>query len=137
MKRTQKGYYERLLKLSCLEERAILKDIDRTFPYLGFFDKNSEGYKILHRILKAIAIHMKDVGYPQGINFLAATIYLSLNDEESTFWMMVYILREESFSELFFPDMKRLNLVCYQLDSLVRKHIPKLGYFLVLSSLIY
>jgi len=90
----------------------------------------------LQRILKAIAIHVKEVGYSQGINFLAATIYLTLNDEESTFWMMVYILREKKFSELFSSDMEGPNLVFYQLDSLVRKHIPRLGFFLVISPLI-
>eukprot|EP00826_Nyctotherus_ovalis_P025464 TRINITY_DN1973_c0_g1_i4.p4 TRINITY_DN1973_c0_g1~~TRINITY_DN1973_c0_g1_i4.p4 ORF type:complete len:137 (-),score=37.76 TRINITY_DN1973_c0_g1_i4:826-1236(-) len=132
MREAEKGYYDRLQTLPCLEERAILKDIDRTFPHLGFFDKAAQGYQILRRILRALAIHLKDVGYSQGINSLAATVYLSLNDEENAFWMMVHVLREEDFSELFAPGMERLSLACYQLDSLVRKHIPRLSHFLVL-----
>ena len=131
MKQIHPGRYDHLQTLHCSDDNAIIKDVDRTFPHLRFFDKNAKGHAILHRILKALAIHMKDVGYCQGINFLAATIYLNMDDEESTFWMLVHLLQEEKFKKVFSPGLKRFRLACYQLESLVRKHLPKLAYFFV------
>lgn len=131
MKTLHRGYYSSIKGKECKDERAILKDVDRTFPHLGFFDKNSKGYNILHRVLRALAIHMKDVGYCQGINFLAATIYLSTEDEEGTFWLLVHLLEEEKFKKIFSRGLKRYHLACYQLESLVRKHLPQLGLLFV------
>ena len=132
MKIQHKNHYAKLQLVFCTQEREIKKDVDRTFPHLGFFDKGSKGYRSLYRILKAVSIHLKNIGYSQGLNFLAATIYLTLDDEERTFWMMIYILEELKFSEMFSPGLKQLSLAYYQVDSLVRKHLPKLGYIFVI-----
>jgi len=131
MKKVHAGYYQQLQNSFCAEEFAISKDVDRTFPDLHFFEKDGKGFQILFRILKGLAVHMKDVGYCQGINFLAAIIYLNMDDEESTFWMLVHLLQEEKFKKVFSAGMKRFKLACYQLESLLRKHLPKLAYFFV------
>jgi len=136
MKLAHKGYYDAMQHMQCKDDKAILKDIDRTLPHLGFFDKNSKGHNILYRILKALSIYMKDVGYCQGINFLAATVYLSIEDEESTFWMLVHLLQEEKFKKIFSRGLKRYHLACYQLDYLVSVHLPQLHSFFVHYTLI-
>ena len=125
------GHYWKLQTINCLSEKQILKDIDRTFPHLECFNKSRREYKALHRILKAVALHIKDVGYCQGINFLAATIYLNLSDEESTFWMLAHILQEDKYKKIFLPGLKRLSLTCYQFDCLVRNYLPRLADFFV------
>ncbi len=141
MKASSPLYYKRLTKANCVYESAILRDVDRTFPHLGFFEKSQQGYRFdrnvlrrhqaLFRILKALAIHIEDVGYCQGINFLAATIYLNMGDEESTFWMLVHLLQDEKFKKVFAPGLERFRLACYQLECMVRKNLPRLAYFFV------
>lgn len=44
---------------------------------------------MLIRILNAIANFMPDLGYVQGLNFIAATLLLILCNEEDTFYVLV------------------------------------------------
>ena len=44
---------------------------------------------MLIRILNAIANHIPDIGYVQGMNFIAASLLLILSNEEDTFFMMI------------------------------------------------
>ena len=44
---------------------------------------------MLVRILNAIANYLPDLGYVQGMNFIAASLLLILCNEEDTFYMMV------------------------------------------------
>lgn len=69
-------------------ENDILQDLGRTFPdnYL-FKDKNPVGITSLNNILKALSIKFKDMGYCQGLNFVAAAFLLQMNDEDA-FWML-------------------------------------------------
>ena len=127
MKNKYCDYYNKLQKKICKDETMIKKDVDRTFPQLQFFDNKSKGYIILCRILRALSITMKNVGYCQGMNFLAATIYLNIGDEEMAFWMLVHLLKKDQFKEIFSPGLDRLNLVCYQLECLISKYLPKIG----------
>lgn len=131
MKEKYPQHYEHLQKLSSVDEVTIVKDVDRTFPHLGHFEKTEPGYKVLFRILKGLAVHFQDLGYCQGINFLAATLYLIMGDEENTFWVLVHLLQKEDYKAVYSPDLKMFNLACYQLESLVKKHLPKLSYFFV------
>jgi ecotropic viral integration site 5 protein len=125
-----------LIKQKCKDEAAIIKDVDRTFPHLEYFEQGQGGYDILIRILKALAIHVHSVGYCQGINFLAAVVYLNMYSEEDTFWMMTYILKECHYEDLFAPGMEKFQLCCYQLDTLVKQNLPKLAYHFVKDSII-
>ena len=88
-KRSNIDYYYRLLQLKSKYESSILKDVDRTFPHLAFFDKDTQGYFRLYRILKALSLHMKEIGYCQGMNNIAATILLNIYNEEV--YIYIYI----------------------------------------------
>lgn len=44
---------------------------------------------MLVRILNAVANHIPELGYVQGMNFIAASLLLIICDEENTFLVMV------------------------------------------------
>lgn len=58
-------------------ESVIQRDINRTFPANDFFkEAGGMGQDSLYRISKAYAVHDSEVGYCQGLSFLAATLLL-------------------------------------------------------------
>ena len=78
----------------------------RTFPELQFFQSGQVGQQKLQRVLQALAIfkkktpetHEEVLGYTQGMNFIAGTALVHLQQhEENTFWFMVALLVEHQF----------------------------------------
>eukprot|EP01133_Synstelium_polycarpum_P007236 gene7236-8412_t len=72
-------YHYFLTKTSEEYEYKISKDISRTFPKIAFFSRE-EGQISLFNILKAYSIMDPEIGYTQGMSFIAA-ILLSEMDE--------------------------------------------------------
>merc|ERR1719454_1942109 len=66
--------YEELLLNEGPEDRQIELDIGRTFPQLPAFDASRE--QQLGRVLRAYAVLHPDVGYCQGMNFVAGLLVL-------------------------------------------------------------
>jgi hypothetical protein len=59
---------------------VIQRDINRTFPAHDFFkEAGGVGQDSLYRISKAYAVHDSEVGYCQGLSFLAATLLLHVS----------------------------------------------------------
>ncbi len=69
-------------KLSKDDLQIILKDVPRTIskPYTK--------QVVLYHILKCITIQFPEVGYMQGMNFIAAQL-LKYNSPEDTFMIMI------------------------------------------------
>lgn len=58
-------------------ENVIQRDIARTFPAHDFFkEAGGLGQDSLYRVSKAYAVYDSEVGYCQGLSFLAATLLL-------------------------------------------------------------
>ncbi|KHJ46764.1 TBC domain protein [Trichuris suis] len=58
-------------------------DVARTFPTLGIFQKGGPFYDLLLSILSAYACYRPDVGYVQGMSFVAAVLLLNLDHFEA------------------------------------------------------
>nr|CAB3266826.1 TBC1 domain family member 14 [Phallusia mammillata] len=56
----------------------IRLDISRTFPMLCIFQKGGPYHDILHDILGAYVCYRPDVGYVQGMSFMAAMLLLNM-----------------------------------------------------------
>nr|XP_026690734.1 TBC1 domain family member 14 isoform X1 [Ciona intestinalis] len=56
----------------------IRLDISRTFPHLCIFQKGGPYHDVLHDILGAYACYRPDVGYVQGMSFVAAMLLLNM-----------------------------------------------------------
>ncbi|XP_040035391.2 TBC1 domain family member 12 [Gasterosteus aculeatus] len=61
----------------------IKLDISRTFPYLFIFQKGGPYHDLLHSVLGAYTCYRPDIGYVQGMSFIAAVLILNLEEAEA------------------------------------------------------
>jgi hypothetical protein len=78
----------------------INKDINRTFHFGRF--KTEVGQQELKRVLQAIAYVRPEIGYCQGMNFVAAALLFFLSDEEMVFWTFLSFLDDRELNSLYF-----------------------------------
>jgi hypothetical protein len=121
----------------------IYRDVGRTMPTNPLFE-SGEGQPVLGRILKAVAFCHTDVGYCQGMNFVAAGILLTVLEEEGglsenikskdamravetkAFFLMCGVLQSCSMQELWRKGLPRVQLRVFQFDSLMQRYLPRL-----------
>ena len=77
--------YEFYLKNKSLYDTIIIQDLLRTFPNENNFGKNTNNYKKLYNILTAYSNFNKNIGYAQGMNFIAARAITIFKNEEKVF----------------------------------------------------
>ncbi|KAK0549527.1 hypothetical protein OC845_003065 [Tilletia horrida] len=125
------GRYEELLGEHEGETNDCLTQIDldvhRTMPTNIFFGGNGPGVPKLRRVLVAFSWYDPVCGYCQGMNNLAATLLLTLPNEEDAFWTLVCII-----GKVLPPEYYTSHLLVSQADQrvlveLVEEHMPKLA----------
>ncbi|XP_067139641.1 TBC1 domain family member 12-like isoform X2 [Centruroides vittatus] len=57
----------------------IKLDVSRTFPQLGIFQEGGPYYSVLQSMLGAYVIYRPDIGYVQGMSFIAAMLLLNMD----------------------------------------------------------
>ena len=72
--------------------------------------------------------HEEVLGYTQGMNFIAGTALVHLQQhEENTFWFMVALLVEHQFQQVFnFADEGKFRVLCFQLEVVMQVFLPDL-----------
>uniref|UniRef100_T1JH67 Rab-GAP TBC domain-containing protein n=1 Tax=Strigamia maritima TaxID=126957 RepID=T1JH67_STRMM len=86
----------------------IKLDVARTFPLLCIFQKGGPYYDLLHSLLGAYVCYRPDIGYLQGMSFLAAVLILNL-DVADAFICFANLLNKPcqlAFFRLIEPMMK-------------------------------
>ncbi|KAM6956576.1 TBC1 domain family member 12-like [Aplochiton taeniatus] len=61
----------------------IKLDISRTFPSLFIFQKGGPYHQLLHSVLGAYTCYRPDIGYVQGMSFIAAVLILNLEEADA------------------------------------------------------
>jgi len=86
------------------------------------------GHAVLRRVLSAYAMYDTEVGYCQGMNFIAA-MFLTFLSEEESFWLLIVVMNEEPYKlrELFGEDMAGTHEVLYIAEKLIAQFLPKLS----------
>jgi len=87
-----------------------------------------QGQSSLRRVLRAYSMYDTDVGYCQGMNFIAA-MFLTFLTEEESFWLLVVVMNEEPYKlrEMFGEDMAGTHEVLYIAEKLIAQFLPKLS----------
>ncbi|KAF5393280.1 hypothetical protein D9757_000605 [Collybiopsis confluens] len=102
--------YLKLLKETSIHDKAILRDLGRTFPHHDFFtDGQGIGQENLYNVLKAYSIFDPQVGYCQGLPFVVAILLLNMPDEEA-FSLLVRLMQVYDLRGHFLPEMPKLQL---------------------------
>ncbi|GMI35088.1 hypothetical protein TrCOL_g6166 [Triparma columacea] len=78
-------------------------DIPRTFPYLSFFHDGGEWEGRLRRLLATYCSYRPDIGYIQGMSFLAAMLLLSMDSYEAFLSLANLVNSPRYFSPSYSP----------------------------------
>lgn len=118
--------YKDLIRKESPTEQVIVWDIHRTFPGHDYFrSSEGEGQENLHKICRAYSVYDDEVGYCQGMSFLAAVLLLHL-PEEQAFGVFVKIMYDYNQRELFLNGFEQLNLSFFILERIIEEFLPDL-----------
>ncbi|KAL4528806.1 hypothetical protein Ndes2437A_g03345 [Nannochloris sp. 'desiccata'] len=97
----------------------IEKDTHRTFPGHAWL-RGRAGQLAMLRVLRAYAVYDPEVGYTQGMNFLAG-LFLAYLDEPQAFGALVLVMQDRGLRALYLPNdgMALLQVRLWQLGRLM------------------
>lgn len=116
-------------KIECFEEirektiDLIPIDICRTYPNLGFFQKGGPSHDDLRIVLEAYIGYRPDVGYVQGMSFIAAMLLLQM-DSFHTFICLANIFNEAIFVTFYNFDIVKIKNYCSVHEDLLELYFP-------------
>ncbi|XP_069553576.1 TBC1 domain family member 1 isoform X2 [Brachyistius frenatus] len=114
--------YKELLKQLTSQQHAILIDLGRTFPTHPYFHAQlGAGQLSLYNILKAYSLLDPEVGYCQGLSFIAGVLLLHM-EEEDAFYMLKFLMYDLGLRKQYRPDMIILQIQMYQLSRLLHDY---------------
>ncbi|XP_066041699.1 TBC1 domain family member 1 isoform X2 [Chamaea fasciata] len=114
--------YKELLKQLTSQQHAILIDLGRTFPTHPYFSAQlGAGQLSLYNILKAYSLLDQEVGYCQGLSFVAGVLLLHMSEEDA-FKMLKFLMFEMGLRKQYRPDMTILQIQMYQLSRLLHDY---------------
>ncbi|KAK7117510.1 hypothetical protein R3I94_022913 [Phoxinus phoxinus] len=110
--------------------KQIALDLRRSFPthrtLMGDRPEAIEGQAKLFRVLTAFARYNPQIGYVQGMSYIAAVLLMILSEEEA-FWALVALLEKPKYlSELFDSSMKKIQLQALVFHQLLKHRKPLL-----------
>ncbi|KAG8345708.1 Rab GTPase TBC domain [Trypanosoma vivax] len=107
----------------------IERDLCRTFPtHRLFAERDGVMQEKLRGVLRAYANHNSSLGYVQGMAFLAATLLLQIEDEESTFWAFVSLMDKPRYlmRSMYVQGFPALFVRFHQLRKLMARHCKRI-----------
>ena len=120
-----KKIYSKYIKQTLDKEKSINLidlDIERTFPYMGVFKENSQLGENLREILRIFVVARPDIGYVQGLSYIAGTLLLQMDKFQAFVCFMniilspnilpFYLLDEQNIKKRLdlFNDIFKINL---------------------------
>eukprot|EP00038_Savillea_parva_P009085 m.181152 g.181152 ORF g.181152 m.181152 type:complete len:481 (-) comp15175_c0_seq1:75-1517(-) len=104
----------------------IERDLDRTFPHNDRFSvKGGEAQQELRRVLQALAMANKELGYCQGMGMIAGTLMMNMPTEQA-FWCMV-ALQDPNLGYIhgvFDSGLREIQVCGQVLRDLMATHLP-------------
>uniref|UniRef100_A0A7N8Y487 TBC1 domain family member 4 n=1 Tax=Mastacembelus armatus TaxID=205130 RepID=A0A7N8Y487_9TELE len=114
--------YHDLLKQLTAQQHSILVDLGRTFPSHQYFSAQlGAGQLSLYNLLKAYSLLDTEVGYCQGISFVAGVLLLHMSEDQA-FDMLKFLMYDLGIRRQYRPDMISLQIQMYQLSRLLHDY---------------
>lgn len=108
---------------------VIQLDIARTFPHLGIFQEGGPYSDILHSLLAAYVCYRPDVGYVQGMSYIAAILILNM-DQYDAFVCFANLLNRPLHVAAFTLNQKQMKAYYEAYNQIFSKNLPRLyGHF--------
>ncbi|XP_061646197.1 TBC1 domain family member 12-like isoform X2 [Phyllopteryx taeniolatus] len=107
----------------------IKLDISRTFPSLFIFQKGGPYHDVLHSVLGAYTCYRPDIGYVQGMSFIAAVLILNL-EEADAFVTFANLLNKPCQMAFFRVDHDLMLKYFAAFEVFFEENLPRLfGHF--------
>ena len=100
-------------------------DLPRTFPKLSFFKQGSLMHDDLKKLLMSYAFYRPDIGYIQGMSYIAAILLLYM-DVHVAFSCFANLLSTHFYFDFFRLDPDKINGHLMVYDCLFQESLPKL-----------
>ncbi|XP_064629888.1 TBC1 domain family member 14-like isoform X2 [Lineus longissimus] len=103
----------------------IKLDVSRTFPQLCIFQRGGPYHDMLHSLLGAYACYRPDVGYVQGMSFIAAVLLLNM-DVADAFICFANLLNKPCQVAFFRVDETLMKTYFLTYEEFFQENLPKL-----------
>ncbi len=101
-------------------EKQLIKDCIRTFADTKAFSQPAQsGQNRLFNVLKAYSLYDPDLGYTQGLNFIAAMILLKVEDQTLAFVILVKILEKDGWRRFYTNETPKL----FEASKIIKKFL--------------
>ena len=118
------------------QEQKNLDTISVDLIRTPFICKDKNHMEKLGWVLRCLNYAKPDVGYCQGMNFLALFFYQLLDyDEEKTFNYMFSLETQSKYEQIFLDDLRMLKIFFIVLDKVINLYRPEIYYKFVDSYL--
>ncbi|XP_053606392.1 TBC1 domain family member 12-like [Plodia interpunctella] len=104
----------------------IQLDIARTFPHLCIFQPGGPYFDVLHELLAAYVCYRSDIGYIQGMSFIAAVLILNMEAPQA-FVCFANMLAGPVLRAAFTRDGNTMQRLWKAYTRLVRHNAPALA----------
>lgn len=121
--------YEQLCELQGQADAEIQRDVGRTFPER--FDEALQ--QALFRVLRAVSHRVEDIGYCQGMNFIAGVMLCVFRSggnsaaEPIAYHCVLSMLLRHGMNQYFGDGFPKLRLSALQFDCLLEAYLPDLA----------
>ena len=125
---TTKKIYSKYIKQTLDKEKSINLidlDIERTFPYMGVFKQDSPLGESLREILRIFVVARPDIGYVQGLSYIAATLLLQM-DKFQAFVCFMNIILSPNILPFYLLDEKNIKKRLDLFNDIFKINLPEL-----------
>ncbi|CAL9212102.1 uncharacterized protein LOC135617442 [Musa acuminata AAA Group] len=124
------SYYDDLIRATegkiTAATRQIDHDLPRTFPSHPWLD-SPEGQASLRRVLVVYSFRDSDVGYCQGLNYVAALLLLVMKTEEDAFWLLAVLLENVLVNDCYTDNLSGCHVEQRVFRDLLAKKCPRIA----------
>lgn len=132
----EKKYKDLLFQNNCIYDEQIKKDLTRTLPGNKSFQYGNENYNKLYHLLTAYANYNKNIGYAQGLNFLAANSIFIFEKEMDEFLFLDALIQKFNLENIIGLSNK-LSIKLEEISNCLNKYFPKIKKYLESMNLNY
>ena len=111
--------------------KVIEEDLMRTFTELKYFRPGMKLYQPLKNILAAFSVFRPDLGYVQGMSFVAGSLLMHTGDEFLGFKLFANMMGKTLIYTFYSFDMPKVNIFFHIFMKLLQEKNPKLGSIFV------
>ena len=111
--------------------KVVEEDLHRTFVDLGHFRYGQKLYQPLKNILAAFSVFRPDVGYVQGMSYIAGSLLMHTGDELYGFQLFANMMNRYLLYNFYSFDMPKVNIFFHCFMRLLKERVPRLAQMMV------